>query len=279
VLWLLGLARVERLSPTISNEFSFAKIGTVVPAVGERRARVTFHIGCVGSVAFTGLNDATIRVLTKNGVEVHIFADQRCCGALHAHSGYLEDARQLARANVKAMQKAGVFDAIITNSAGCGAHMKHYAELLEHDTEFGPAARAFAANTRDVTEFLAALGLRERKPRLERTVTYQDPCHLAHAQKVRSAPRQVLAHVGVRIVEMAHSDQCCGSAGSYNVTQNRLSMQILDAKMQDVREVAPGIVAIVTANTGCMLQLRAGVEREGLKLPVKHVVEVLDECY
>jgi glycolate oxidase iron-sulfur subunit len=130
-----------------------------------------------------------------------------------------------------------------------------------------------------VTEFLAALGLREPKARAERTVTYQDPCHLAHAQKVRSAPRQLLAHVGMRIVEMAHSDQCCGSAGSYNVTQNRLSMQILDAKMQDVRELAPAIAGIVTANTGCMVQMRAGVEREGLKLPVRHVIEVLDECY
>jgi glycolate oxidase iron-sulfur subunit len=279
VLWLLGLARVERLSPTISNEFSFAKIGTVVAAVGERRARVAFHIGCVGSVAFAGLNDATIRVLTKNGVEVHIFADQRCCGALHAHSGYLEDARELARANVQAMQKAGVFGTIITNSAGCGSHMKHYAELLEHDAELGPAAHAFAANTRDVTEFLAALGLRDPKSRIEQAVTYQDPCHLAHAQKIRSAPRQLLGHVGARLVEMAHSDQCCGSAGSYNVTQNQLSMQILDAKMQDVREVGPAISAIVTANTGCMLQLRAGVEREGLKLQVKHVIEVLDECY
>ena len=130
-----------------------------------------------------------------------------------------------------------------------------------------------------MTEFLAALGLREPKSRTSDAVTYQDPCHLAHAQKIRSAPRQLLAHVGARIVEMAHSDQCCGSAGSYNVTQNKLSMQILDAKMQDVVEVAPAISAIITANTGCMLQMRAGVEREGLKMPVKHVIELLDECY
>ena len=279
VLWLFGLARMERLSPAISDDFSFTKIGAVVSAVGERRARAAMHVGCVGSVAFAELNDATIRVLTKNGVEVHVFAEQRCCGALHAHSGLLDDARELARANVRAMQKAGALDAIITNSAGCGSHLKHYAELLADDLELGAAARAFAANTRDVTEFLAALGLREPKSRSAQAVTYQDPCHLAHAQKIRSAPRQLLAHVGVKIVEMAHSDQCCGSAGSYNITQNQLSMQILDAKMQDVAEVAPAISAIVTANTGCMIQMRAGAEREGLKLPVRHVVEVLDECY
>jgi glycolate oxidase iron-sulfur subunit len=279
VLWLLRLADVERLSPRISSEFSFAKLGTVVPAVGERRARVAFHVGCVGSVAFAELNDATIRVLTKNGVEVVLFAGQQCCGALHAHSGYLNDARELARANLRAMQDAGAFDAIITNSAGCGAHLKDYAELLEHDAEFGPAAREFASRTRDVTEFLAALGLREPSRRISRSVTYQDPCHLAHAQRIRSAPRQLLAAVGATIIEMPHSDQCCGSAGSYNVTQNRLSLQILDAKMQDVVAVANDIQEIVTANTGCMLQLRTGVERAGLKLPVRHVIEVLDECY
>ena len=182
----------------------------------------------------------------------------------------------LARRNVRAFLKEGEFDAIVTNSAGCGSTMKDYADLLRED-EDQESIQAFVGKVRDVTEFLVEVGPRAPKTQLLGKATYQDPCHLAHAQKIRSAPRELLKAVGVELVEMEHPDYCCGSAGSYNITQNELSMQILDAKMNDV--AFTGVSAVVTANTGCMLQLRAGAARRGVELEVKHVIEVLDAAY
>ncbi|MGH9651380.1 MAG: (Fe-S)-binding protein, partial [Terriglobales bacterium] len=168
-------------------------------------------------------------------------------------------------------------DAIVTNAAGCGSTLKEYDDLLAEDPAYAEKAKRFAAKVKDVTEFLADLGLRPPARQLSVRVTYQDPCHLAHGQKIRSAPRELLRAAGAELVEMPHSDQCCGSAGIYNVIENGLSMQILDAKMEDVASVSAEVIA--TANVGCMLQLRAGVQRRGLKRDVKHVVEILDACY
>jgi glycolate oxidase iron-sulfur subunit len=168
---------------------------------------------------------------------------------------------------------------IITNSAGCGSHMKDYADLLKDDPEYAEPARAFAAATRDVTEYLAQVGLREaRRPRKAR-IAYQDACHLAHAQRIRSAPRELLRFVGAEVVELPHPDQCCGSAGTYNVAQNDLSMQILGRKMDDVGTVADDIQEIATANTGCMLQMQAGVRDRKWPVRVRHIVDILNDCY
>ena len=275
LLRLLGIEEMERLAPAISEDFSFHSFKMLHPADGERRGRVALLAGCVGSVAFDGLNQATIRVLRANGYDVVLPQWQGCCGALSAHAGRREEARRLARHNVRAFLKEE-YDAIVTNSAGCGSMMKEYADLLSED-EDQKAVRKFVAKVRDVTEFLAEVGMRPPRIGLEGKATYQDPCHLAHAQKIRSAPRELLKQVGVELVEMEHADYCCGSAGSYNVTQHELSMQILDAKMKDVAATAAPIV--ITANTGCMLQLRAGARRSGQKLEVKHVIEVLDAAY
>jgi glycolate oxidase iron-sulfur subunit len=155
--------------------------------------------------------------------------------------------------------------------------MKEYASLLEHDAEYAQKARQFVAKMRDVTEFLAEIGLTEPKRRLHMRVTYSDPCHLAHAQGVRQQPRQLLKAIGVNLVEMPRADSCCGSAGVYNVTQNEISMKILDEKMEYVSAVEPEIV--VTANVGCMLQLAAGVKRKGLNIKVSHVIELLNQAY
>jgi glycolate oxidase iron-sulfur subunit len=155
--------------------------------------------------------------------------------------------------------------------------MKDYDDLLAEDADNRDAARVFAAKVQDITEYLDAIGLRPPPKRLSATVTYQDPCHLAHAQKVRSAPRTLLAAAGMDLVEMEHPDFCCGSAGTYNVVEAELAGQILAAKMDDV--AATGAAVLATANTGCMLQLRAGVARRGLKMDVKHVLEVLDAAY
>ena len=276
VLKSLALEKVEALSPQIDDSFSFDDLGKTFPAEGEQRARVAFLIGCIASVSFAELNRATIRVLQKNGVTVYVPPQQSCCGALHAHAGFRDDARDLARKNIDAMLAESV-DAVITNAAGCGSMMKEYGDLLAHDPAYAVKAETFVAKTRDVNEFLAELGLRSPRQKIKARVSYQDPCHLAHAQKIRSAPRELLRAIGAELIEMPHSDQCCGSAGTYNVVQNELSMKILEAKMEDVSSTDAEIIA--TANVGCMLQLRVGVAQCNLKRRVVHVIELLDEAY
>lgn len=273
---MLGMSNVEALAPQIDSEFFFSEIGKTFPAVGERRGKVAFLAGCINNVAFSHLNRATINVLTQNGIEVHVPAGQGCCGALHAHAGYRKEARELARSNIRVFL-SGDYDAIITNAAGCGSNMKEYHDLLEHDPEYLEGARQFASKTKDVTEYLAGVGVRPPPKKLHRKVAYQDPCHLANAQRVKSQPRELLTAIGCELVELPHQDQCCGSAGVYNVSQNELSMKILDAKMDDVQSVSSDIVA--TANVGCMIQLRAGMQQRGLNTPVRHVMELMEEAY
>jgi glycolate dehydrogenase iron-sulfur subunit len=276
LLRLFGVADLDRLAPEIDREFFFGEIGKVFPAVGERRGKVAFVAGCINNVAFSHLNRSTINVLTANGVDVHVPAGQGCCGALHAHAGFRDESRKLARHNIDVFL-AGDYDAIVTNAAGCGSHMKEYDDLLEHDPEYAARAREFKAKARDVTEYLAGIGLRTPKKKIARRVAYQDPCHLANAQRIRNQPRELLTAIGCQLVELPHSDQCCGSAGVYNVAQNELSMKILEAKMDDVASVTSDMIA--TANVGCLIQLRAGLAQRGLKQPVKHVVELLDEAF
>jgi glycolate oxidase iron-sulfur subunit len=276
LLKLLGVEKVEALSPQIEDDFFFREIGAVYPAKGEPRGRVALLAGCIASVAFAELNRATIRVLCENGVEVWVPQGQVCCGALHAHAGFREQARELARKNIDAILNDR-FDAIVTNAAGCGSTLKEYGDLLAADPAYAAKAHLFERKVRDVNEYLAELGLRPISKKMSARITYQDPCHLAHGQRVRSAPRDLLRAAGADLVEMPHSDYCCGSAGVYNVVQNELSMQILEAKMDDVASTAANI--LVTANVGCMLQLRAGVKQRGLDMQVRHVIEVLDEAY
>lgn len=276
MLKALGMEKLESLSPAIDSDFYFRELGNTYPAKGERRGRVAFLAGCIASVSFAELNRATVRVLNENGIEVFVPAGQQCCGALAAHGGYREDAKALARKNIEAMMDASC-DAIVTNAAGCGATMKEYGDLLADDPKYRKRAQDFGAKAKDVNEYLAKLGLREPRRKLAALVTYQDPCHLAHGQGVRSAPRELLKVLGAQMVEMAHPDFCCGSAGTYNVVQNELSMKILADKMDDVQETTADVIA--TANVGCMLQLRAGVKQRGLKMRVAHVIELLDEAY
>jgi glycolate oxidase iron-sulfur subunit len=276
LLKLLGVHDLDALSPRIESDFSFRDLGKTYPAEGVRRGRVALLIGCISSVAFAELNRATIRVLTKNGVEVCVPQGQSCCGALHAHAGLLDVARAQARKNIDAMLSPE-FDAIVTNAAGCGATMKEYAELLEPDSKYAERAQEFVARVRDVTEYLGDVGLREPKLQLKARVTYSDPCHLAHAQVIRKQPRELLKAIGLQLIEMLRADSCCGSAGVYNVVQSEISMKILDEKMGYVAMVEPQIV--VTANVGCMLQLAAGAKRKGLPIEVKHVIEMLDQAY
>ena len=272
-----NLAAVEALSPSAEKPFFFDQIGKVFPARGERKHRVAFFAGCIANVSFARLNEATVRVLQKNGCEVTIPSGQGCCGALHVHSGLKEMARGLARTNIDAVMD-GNFDAFITNAAGCGSTLKEYDELLEHDAAYHGKAVQFIARMKDITEFLGSIELNKQLGELNVTITYQDSCHLAHGQKIRAAPRKLLNAVpGILFKEMALADLCCGSAGIYNVMHTEMAGQLLENKMQSVN--GTGAEWIVTANPGCMIQLQAGAQKHGKGQQVLHVVEVLDKSY
>jgi glycolate oxidase iron-sulfur subunit len=271
------LATIEALSPKAEIPFFSSNIGKTFPALGERRYRVAFLTGCIANVAFARLNEATVRVLQRNGCEVVIPAGQTCCGALHVHSGLREEARTLARKNIDATP-AHDFDAVITNAAGCGSTLKEYNELLADDLAYRDGAALFKSRMKDVSEFLAAIRLNADMGRVEAIATYQDSCHLAHGQKIKVAPRNLLKAIpGLEYREMPMAELCCGSAGIYNIVHNEMALQILEHKMEYIS--ATGASLIVTANPGCMLQLAAGVRLFGKGQRVAHVVEVLDEAY
>ncbi len=277
-LKLLGtLGDLEQLTPRAEPPFFFSQIGKTFPAEGQRRYRVALMAGCIANVCFARLNEATVRALQKNGCDVVIPANQGCCGALHVHSGLREEARKLARRNIDAVLGGG-FDAILTNAAGCGSTLKEYGELLEHDPDYAGRAREFTTRMKDVTEFLASIELNPAMHPLPYTVTYQDSCHLAHGQRIRTAPRKLLESIpGLSFREMPLADICCGSAGIYNVIQTDMAMQILEKKMESVNST--GAEMIATANPGCILQLRTGALLHGSNQRVVHVVELLDEAY
>ena len=277
ILKLMRLAEIEQLTPTAERPTFFSKIGQVFPAEGKQQNKVALLAGCMQNIFFARLNEATVRVLQKNGCEVHVVAAQTCCGALHAHSGFREEARALARQNVDAMVDGG-FDAIISNTGGCGATLKEYHHLLEHDTAYAQRAEKFVGLMRDVNEFLAGLELNPNMKPINAVVTYQDSCHLAHGQKVTKAPRQLISRIpGITFVEMPNASICCGSAGIYNVVQNELAMEILESKMGNVNITKAD--RVISSNPGCMLQLRAGEKLHGQNRQVQHVIELLDEAY
>jgi len=276
LLRALGLAERERLLPKIDDSFFFGELGKTFPAAGPRRARVAFFAGCIANVTFSRLNEATIRVLTANGCEVVVPEEQFCCGALAAHAGEREAARELARKNLRAFGR-GDFDAMVTNAAGCGSTLKEYNHLFAPGEPEHAAAEAFRKLAKDVTEFLAGLGLSAKLQAIPGRVTYQDSCHLLHGQKVREAPRQLLRAIpGVELAEMTFSDICCGSAGIYNVTETQASLELLEEKMKNAAATRAGIIA--TANPGCLLQMRAGVELHKTGQEVLHVIELLDRA-
>jgi glycolate oxidase iron-sulfur subunit len=281
VLRLLpGLADAESMLPDVPPKGAFE----TRPYVAGTR-RVALLTGCVMPILYARTHEATVRVIERNGCAAVDVPNQGCCGALNLHAGDRRTARELARRNIDAFLAAGV-EAIVVNSAGCGSTMKEYAELLEPDPEYAEKARRFVALVRDVTEFLVELpfeppkepDLSLSKGPLPCRVTYQDSCHLVHAQKVRSAPRELLGAIsGLRLVELDAPDRCCGSAGIYSFAQREMSLRLLDDKMRDIASAGADVIA--TANPGCMMQLEAGLSRAKLSGRVVHVVELLDEAY
>ena len=284
LLKLMGpLGKIEHLTPEAQLPSFFNQYGKVFFAEGPRKYRVAMLGGCIANIFFARLHEATVRVLQKNGCEVVVPAAQGCCGALHAHAGRREEARALARNNIDALLQTD-FDAIISITGGCGATLKEYHEILEHDHAYHDKAKRFVSKLKDVNEFLASIDLNMNMGKVNRRVTYQDSCHLCHGQKVKAAPRKLLKSIpGLDFVEMPASDVCCGSAGVYNVVENEMAEEILTSKMRNVNSVNPEQIA--SSNPGCMIQLAAGSKLHGngkLKSnpePVKHIVELLDEAY
>jgi glycolate oxidase iron-sulfur subunit len=271
-----ALAQAERSVPRVPDRF-FEPRRTVFPARGARRGRVGLLRGCVMPLLYGDTHAATLRVLARNGVEVVVPQQQRCCGALNVHAGEREVARALARRNVDAFLSADI-DAVVVNAAGCGSTVKEYGELLRGDPVYAERAARLSAMTRDVTEYLDDLGLRDGLGPLPLRVTLQESCHLVHAQRVRAAPRRLLAAIpGLELADMHHPDECCGSAGLYSVFQPEMSLRLLDAKMENIRQTGAEVIA--TANPGCVMQLQLGVARAGVPARVAHVVDLLDAAY
>lgn len=246
----------------------------VLPAIGERKFRVGFLSGCVMGTAFAPSNENSIKLLRRAGCEVVIPKGQTCCGALNLHYGDAAGARAMAWTNIQAFGDQDL-DAIIVNAAGCGASMKKYDSLFWDDPAAAPAAKRFAGLVRDITEFLDDILPDTTTGSLPRQrVTYQDPCHLAHGQGIRQAPRRLLARIdGLELVEMKQPDRCCGSAGIYNVLQEEMSETLLAAKMDDI--AATGAQTVVAPNPGCILQLQHGARQRGLQIRVEHIVDLL----
>ncbi len=255
----------------------FTDTGLIARPQGAERARVAMLSGCIMPLAYGDVHRATARVLAHNGCAVSSPVAQGCCGALHAHNGDLETARALARRNIDAFLEEAP-DAVVVNSAGCAAAMKEYGDLLAGDAKYRDRAQQMSALVRDVHEYLVGLPFDAPTETLDLTVTYQDSCHLAHAQGISAAPRQVLNAIpGLRLVEMENPDRCCGAAGVYSFTQAEMSMRLLDEKMRDTQSTGADVIA--TANPGCLAQLEAGVRRTGSSTRVRHVIELLNRAY
>lgn len=267
------LAALESLLPSAAPEGRLPE--RLAPADGGApRARVALVTGCVQSVFFPGVNAATARVLAAEGCEVVVPADQGCCGALSIHAGRETESLAFARSLIGTFE-SGAYDAILINAAGCGSHLKDYGRLLAKDPAWARRASEFRARVKDVTEFLAGLPPRARRHPIEARVAYHDACHLAHGQGIRQPPRALLSAIpGVTLVEIADGDQCCGSAGIYNLVEPESAGEIGERKVENV--LAAGADVLASANPGCLLQIAKHARRRGARLPAYHPIEILD---
>ena len=287
-----GLAR--RIAPKV--DFALSLLMTTAPEDDTRRQgeseirnpkseirnqqSVSVFTGCVMEGLFKHVNDATKRVLAANGCELDEVGAQVCCGALHAHAGDMETARELARRNIDAFERFLATNGsatIIINAAGCGALLKEYGDLLKDDPRYADRAERFSAGVRDVTEFLASGDIR-RGAEINRRVTYDAPCHLYHAQRVTAAPQRILTSIpGLEYREMEGMQDCCGGAGVYNLSEPEMSESLLADKIGKAQATEAEV--LVTANPGCHMQLGAGARMFNADCRVAHVVELLDESY
>jgi glycolate oxidase iron-sulfur subunit len=259
------------LAPTAPPRAAVARLPTRFPAAGERRGTVALLQGCVQRVFFNDVNDATARVLAAEGFEVHAPRRPRCCGALQLHAGDDRPARERARETIAALED---YEHVVVNAAGCGSAMKDYGHLLRDDPDWAERAQRFSERVRDVTELLHEAGPRAERRPLRMRVAYHDACHLAHAQGVRAAPRDLLSGIpGLELVEPAEWELCCGSAGIYNVVKPKPAAELGERKARNLLDT--GAEAIAAANPGCVLQIAAHTRRLGRPLPVHHPMELL----
>lgn len=272
---LQRVVELDALLPRLSGRF-FEPRGVVAPP-GVARQTVSFFAGCVMRIVFAETHRATVRVLVRNGCRVAMPREQVCCGALHVHAGEREQAKELARRNIAVFERAGA-ETIVVNEAGCGAAMREYGKLLQHDPVWADRARAFGARVRDLSELLVELPFDPPRARLAIRTTYQDACHLVHAQRIRQQPRHILEQIpGLELVEMADPDRCCGSAGVYNVTEPELAATFGNQKVDNV--VATRADVVVSANPGCLIQLDAGLRRRQARARAIHLASLLDAAY
>jgi glycolate oxidase iron-sulfur subunit len=258
-----SLLRSGRQLPRLSSQFK-SPPGNLAPAIGERRHRVAFLVGCVMPILYPQSHHAAVKLLQLAGCEVWFPPGERCCGALFAHNGDLESAERLRDENTRTYL-AGDFDALVVDSAGCGAHLKDFYPELK-------------GRVKDITEWLAEVGLPAPKKDVKLRVAYQDACHLAHAQRIRKQPRDLIRSVpGVELVEMRHPEICCGAAGLYSTLEPAMSNRILHEKLDDLATTRADVV--VSANPGCHMQLEAGLRARGEKMRVMHVTELLASAY
>lgn len=272
-----SIKNMEALLPKLSADFpDYSK---PAPAIGLKRGTVAFFYGCIQDAFLARVNTATIRILQRNGYEVHFPKGQTCCGAAQLHVGEEKLARQLARENINAFI-AGNYAAVINNAGGCGAALKEYAHMFEHDTMYADKARRLVSQVQDLSEFLVHHLNNPPKGKLSTRVTYSDSCHLRHAQKVIEQPRKLIKSIpGIQLIELKTPDRCCGSAGVYNIVQVDSANEILDLKMAEV--AATGAEILVTTNTGCHLQLDYGARKANLapRVQVLHLAELLELSY
>jgi glycolate oxidase iron-sulfur subunit len=262
-LRLTSILRSGRQLPPLRGQFR-PPAGNIAPAIGERKHRVAFLVGCVMPIMYPQSHRAAVRLLQLAGCEVWFPPGERCCGALLAHNGDMDGAEALRDVNSHTYA-AGSFDALIVDSAGCGAHLKDFYPTLK-------------GRVKDLTEWLAEIGLPESKVNVKMRVTYQDACHLAHAQRIRKQPRDLIRSLpGVELIEMRHPDICCGAAGLYSTLEPEMSARILDEKLDDL--LATGAATVVTANPGCQMQLESGLRRRGSSIKVEHVAELLARAF
>ena len=252
-----------------------ARLPRRLPAKGPQRARVALFTGCVADVLFRETHWATARVLQENGCEVLVPREQACCGAIHFHAGNSQPARNLADTNLAAFD-LDQLDAVIINVAGCGSMLKDYGHHWQDD---GQASRQkFADKVKDVHEFLDEIGLITPTGELNMTATYHDACHLVHAQKVRQQPRNLLSQIpGLRMVDLPESDLCCGAAGTYNLTEPEMADRLGRRKRDNI--VGTGARVVVTANTGCQMQIHRQLREAGERLKIVHPMDLLDLSY
>ncbi|WP_144548686.1 (Fe-S)-binding protein [Bacillus sp. X1(2014)] len=274
------LTLMEKVLPPVSTLKELKNRPVHAEPIGKQTHRVAFFSGCLMDTMFMKTNDATIKLLQLAGCEIVIPEEQTCCGALHGHYGEKGGSKYLAKRNIKAFEDLNV-DFIITNAGGCGAFLLGYDHLLKEDPEWGERAKKFTEKIQDVSEILVSVNFHERV-KLElpsQIITYQDSCHLRNVMKTASAPRLLLQSIkGAEYVEMKDADRCCGSAGIYNIIESEMSMKMLDYKMVQAKNTHA--TTIVTANPGCLLQVKVGIEKEGLaeKMRGVHIVDLLLEA-